>query len=158
MDREIAPKVKETMGKRVENWEVPIGFSHYITIDRTGISLYVAPEGEGLRFWVWVSKGVRGHPIYTRRDRSRRDPRYRSALTIYRYRPKTRPGGGFGYSGVRTFVGYAAYIPWWPGIAPRDFEYYSAQELKQWYQRTMENIVRRAVRAANRKALRFWRR
>jgi hypothetical protein len=78
--------------------------------------------------------------------------RRRAALKIYNYRAMTRAGNVYGRPKWRQFAAYRPYVVWWPGITPRNFEENVARDLKKWYQRETENMMRRAVRAAKREA------
>lgn len=153
MRKDVAPLVTLALAKRVSTWNTEIGFEYRMSLDSKGVGLHVFPTGEGAKFWRWVSRGVAGHPIRPKKMWSPSTKgRYRAKLTLYRYSPKTTPGGGYGGTGFRQFSGYRAYVPWWPGIAARLFEEHAARELRVPYRRTMENIMRRAVRAAKRAA------
>jgi hypothetical protein len=159
MDRTVVPEVRKALAARVANWSVVVDFETYVTVEVAGISMFVYPAGEGARFWVYVSRGVPGHPIYPRRVWSARGSYKgqawgrsykRAALRLHHYNPMTRAGNVYGRPRWRQFSGYRSFIPWWPGITPRLFEENVAADLKPWYQREMENIVRRAVTAAKR--------
>ncbi len=161
MKSTIGPKLKGSLLARVANWSVVVEIALEQTIEERGITVYAYPTGEGARFWNYVSRGVPGHPIYPRRQWSTRGSykgytwgrsRRRAALRLHHYRPMTRPGNVFGQPKWRQFSGFRPYVAWWPGITPRLFEENVAEELNPWYRRQMENIVRRAVRAAKREA------
>ena len=149
MVSDVVPVVNKALAKRVRDWKVSLGFGYSITINAQGTALHVFPEGSGARYWRWVSLGVAGHPIRPRPGRVGKGGRP-PALSIYRYRAKTGVGNRYGMGSWRRFQGYASYIPWWPGIAARNFEVHAANELRPEYRRLMENILRRAVRAAKR--------
>lgn len=152
--------LSKALKARTAGWKNPVDISFTDEITSDAITLDVFPSGGGAKYWLWVSRGVQGHPIpiggprqgfsrgYT--PRSRKSGKYRKALSIYRYTPKTTAWGAYGGPGLRTFSHYQRYVPWWPGIAPRNFEEAVAAEMAPQYQRVMENIVRRAVRAAQR--------
>lgn len=160
MRRDVYPMLSNALQARTEGWENPVEFSYIDEITPDAITLDVIPVGGGAKYWTWVSRGVQGHPIpmsgprqgfsagYTKR--SRKSGKYRKALSLFKYVPKTTVWGAYGGPGTRTFYGYRRYVPWWPGIAPRHFEEQVAGEKAEQYHKLMENIVRRAVRVAQR--------
>lgn len=157
--QEVVPMTTKALKARTTGWAYTPDFQYKVDVEPTGIFTHVFPSGWGEQYWTWVSLGVKGHPIYPRRKyskgftpRSRKSGKYPAALSIYSYTPFTTPGGGYGGAGQRYFVGYRRFVPWWPGIRPRNFEQHVAKELRPEYLRLMRNMVRRAVRAARREA------
>lgn len=108
----------------------------------TGVSLVTVPFGTNKRFWVYVSAGVKGHPI---------SPKRKNLLRIRGgvggYLPHTKPGnykGGPGkYNDSATF--YAKYIRQWPGIEPRDYEKYVVDENRVFIVKTITAAIDRAL-------------
>ncbi len=149
------------MRLRVANWSVVVDFETTMALTRRGWETHTYPIGEGARFWNYVSRGVGGHPIRPRKKWSTRGSYRgvawgrsyrRAALRLHHYRPMTRAGNVYGQAKWRQFSSFRPYVPWWPGITPRLFEENVARDLKRWYQREMEKLLRRAVRAAKREA------
>jgi hypothetical protein len=124
MQGPVRQKIESALYSRAVGWAHRITFkSTYSTrvsaLGLTGVSLLTVPFGTNKRFWIYVSAGVKAHPIY---------PRKKNLLRIRGgvggYASHTKPGGVAGgrgaYNDDATF--YSKFIRNWPGIEPREFE------------------------------------
>jgi hypothetical protein len=151
MQDTVAPEIIRECRARVANWYTPPEFEAKASMDLTGIRVHVYPVGPGSDNWRRVSRGVEGHWIKVRKKHTfRRFKKYKPALRLNRYKPKTLPSGPYGFDSKRIApTGYRQKV-WWTGIRPRHFEEYIASTLQFWYRRDAENMMRRAVRVAQR--------
>ena len=119
----LVPMLKREARQYTSGWKVKVDWKFTYRAGPEGISIVMTPSGAGAVVWRWVSGGVEGHWIRVRKTRTRRGyKKYKPALRLQRYVPKTLPGGGFGGAGRRFGpVGYR-YKVWWTGIRPRNFE------------------------------------
>lgn len=140
MRKEVAPALIGKHKEHVVDWKDPPGFRYRTDVSAKRTSITIYPIGRGRLIWHWLSKGVPARPIY---------PKKKKFLKIRTgYAPKTAPGafGGPGKAFGPTLV--RKYAKKWPGIAPRRFEEYIADWYRPLYKPRMENILRRATRAA----------
>lgn len=148
MNGGIKRRIEGSLYLRTVFWTHRITFrSTYSTrasaLGLTGVSLTTVPFGTNKRFWIYVSAGVKAHPIYPKRKNL-----LRIRGGIGGYEPHTKPGnrkGGPGrYDDSATF--YAKYIRNWPGIVPREFEKDVVKESKAYIIRALELAIGRAMR------------
>lgn len=147
--KEIHPEVEAVANEITADWKVSPRWDHYEDITPRAIVEYLYPVGRGSDAWRWVSHGVPGRLIVVKKTWTHRGiGNYKPTLKLQRYYPHTRPGGYWGGPGM--YYGEPAYrqAVWWPGIAPRNFEWHIAREVD--HIAASERIVRRAVRAAQR--------
>lgn len=151
MINEVAPLLEASMQKRVATWKEPPQFKALHFVTAKGIRLKMIPLGPGAQKWKWVSWGVKGRWRSVKKTSTFRGYKgYRPALRLRRYAPRTFPGGFFSGPGLKYGpVAYRRRV-WWPGITPRYFEKDIINEFRRTYYRVLENIVRRAVRRAQR--------
>ena len=140
--------------KITSGWKHKVLWAGATDTSTEGLVTHVYPHGPGLKYWEWVSLGVLGHYIIVKKKTTFRGyKKYKPALKLNRYIPRTRPGGRLNpFGGVRLAptVYRQPGIVWWTGIEPREFEKHMAPELLPEYRRLMENAARRGVRAAQR--------
>jgi hypothetical protein len=141
IDAEVKPHYIERFKEVIADWKHKPEFKSRKFIKTDSISVDVYPAGPHKDIWKWVSRGTKGpYPI------PKAGPRYLAFQLGYQ--PRTRPRGKFGGPGKATG-------PWirgvmqvqHPGIKAREFEEVIAEEEKQWFSSTMENIWRRTIRA-----------
>lgn len=147
MQGPIRQKIEGDLYGRAVGWAHRITFkSTYNTrasaLGLTGVSLTTVPFGTNKRFWVYVSAGVKSHPI-----RPRQAPLLRIRGGIGGYAAHTRPGGYAGgrgnYNDDATF--YAKYIRNWPGIEPREFEKWVVNKNKSTIVELLTAAIDRAI-------------
>lgn len=151
MTQRVLPLFVEQAEAITANWVKQPGFTVGAVVSSGGVHGWVIPFGPGAEDWHRVSRGVHGHWINVHKHFTyQRVGRYKPALRLNRYSPKTFPGGGYGGIGLRRPpTAYRARV-WWPGIRPRHFEEFIWGELKGETQRLLENATQRALRAARR--------
>lgn len=122
-----------------ENWDHDVEFDFTISLKPPGPTVRITTDDD---IWWYVNNGTRPHDIwagyYTGKSRHK-TLAFPSAFT-----PKTRPGSlksGRGSSGGPTvFTPYVRH----PGTDARNFTGQIAKKRRRWFQRRMEDAMRRA--------------
>jgi hypothetical protein len=143
MDAKVKPHFVAAFDEKVSDWSVAPEFKtrKFITLD--DITLNVYPAGEGKQRWIWVSRGTKG-PY--------KIPKAGPAFLAFSlgYSARTKPRGrahvGTGKATGPKIVGIMQ-IQKHPGIEAREFEEVIAEDEKDWYSRTMENLWRQVLRS-----------
>lgn len=137
--KEAGKDVAETVVKQLERatnaWEHKPDFDTRMTVVAGGIAFDVFPVGPNKQIFIWVDNGTRRHWVA---------PVKAGALAFQRYRPHTRPGGGYGgygssYGPVMFSKGH--YVS---GIEPREFTRLAADAAAK----PLSDAVRDAIREA----------
>jgi len=144
IDNEVKPHFIQRFKMVTANWKHQVDFQARKFFEADKIRLNVFPAGENKKIWIYVSGGTRPHRI--------RAKRAKTLAFLWgghgSYKAKTKPPGKFG--GPGTVVGGTMHFPPavnHPGSEPREFEKIIAEDEKDWYNRTMENAWKRAIRS-----------
>ncbi len=146
IDSEVKPHFLSKFRRVVSNWKHKVEFRarKFITVDAIKINIFAA--GPHKRIWVFVTKGTKRHKIP-------KVPKRKGSLAFMwggpgSYIPKTSPPAKFGGPGaVRGGKMFFAKQVDHPGTKARPFPAEIRKEEKPWFNRTMENMWRRALRA-----------
>jgi len=141
IDNEVKPHFIQRFKMVTANWKHQVDFQarKFLTANRTWLNVF--PAGPNKKIWIWVSKGTEGpYPI----------PKSGPGFLAFKtgYKPKTKAPGKFGGPGIftgSTVMGVMQVQH--PGIEAREFEKIIAEDEKDWYNRTMENAWKRAIRS-----------
>lgn len=152
IDKEVKPallkKFDEIAGSK-SDWKHKVAFKARKRITQTEIKVYVFPTGSNAIIWGFVSKGTKGgYQIPKNPPASSRD-----GLLHYQavYDARTAPGGRYGLgSGQKSGPWVSRRTVIHPGVKPREFEKFIAEEYQKEFSRVMENAMRRGIRAAQR--------
>jgi len=141
LDNEAKPHFVQRFEMVTANWKHKPGFQarKFITADEIRLAVY--PTGPNAQIWKWVSFGTRG---------GYQIPKGGPGFLAFQtgYKPKTKAPGKFGGPGVFTgpkVMGVMQVTH--PGIEAREFEKTIADDERDWYNRTVENAWRRAIRS-----------
>ena len=143
MDAKVKPHFIAAFDEKVSDWSVKPEFKarKFITPDYIKVNVY--PAGAGKQRWIWVSRGTKGpYNIPTA------GPGLLSFMLGYsaRTKPRGRAHVGTGKAKGPRVTGIMQVQH--PGIEAREFEEVIAEDEKDWYSRTMENLWRQAIRSA----------
>ncbi len=144
INREVKPHFIHQFDKVVANWKHRVEFRARMFLTTDAIKLNVFAAGPNRKIWGFVTKGTRPHIIRAKRGKS---------LAFMwggpgSYTPKTSPPANYG--GPGTVKGGKMHFPQQvkhPGTKPRPFPAEIRKREKAWYNRTMENMWRRGLRA-----------
>jgi len=144
IDSEVKPHMLKQFNRVISNWEHKPEFRSRKFITADAIKLNIFAAGPNSKIWTFVTKGTRPHKIRAKRGKS---------LAFLwggpgSYVPKTSPPAKFG--GPGTVRGGKMRFPQevsHPGTKPRPFPEEIRKEEQPWFNRTMENMWRRGIRA-----------
>lgn len=148
MDTTVKPKFLGQFENVVASWKNKPKFKARKFLKPDSISLNVFPTGEHKKIWQYVSKGTKRHKI----PKSPMPPGKALAFNwggYHSYKAKTGPRGY--YKGPGRVVGGTLHRfkqVDHPGNKAREFERIIRNRNKKWFNRTMENAWRRAIRRA----------
>jgi hypothetical protein len=141
VDDEVKPHFIQRFKMVVANWKHQVDFQARKFFRPDEIRLNVFPAGENKQIWIWVSGGTKGpYPI----------PKAGPGFLAFKtgYKPKTKSPGKFGGPGIFTGSTVKGVMQvQHPGIEAREFERIIREDEESWYNRTMENAWRRAIRS-----------
>lgn len=145
---EIAPPLVKLHLEQIAHWKKRPPFEAAHEVTPAGVAVEIIPQGPLARLWYWHTFGVKGRIIQPRRHRA-----VGRAL-----RPTGRPAGhrtGRPKRAALRFIGSSGDVVYarrvkWKGIRARRYPQRVAQAFRPQFYKIMENIVRRAVRAAQR--------
>lgn len=146
MVQTVFPKIEKRLQAKVVHWKVEVKFLMTKVINEQGIAVKAFPSGTGAKYWKWNTLGVHARTITVKKQftqKLHKFKRYKPALGI-------PPKGARVRSALRAAGITFRYSLKWPGIVPKYYEKQVADEYRPGFQRDMENIVRRAVTAAQR--------
>jgi len=144
MVKTVFPKMQKRLLAKITHWKVEVKFLMTKLINEEGVSVKAFPSGVGAKYWKWATRGTKGHTIKVKKKHTQklhRFKRYKPALGI-------PPKGARVRSALRAAgiaFRYQLFVPARPG---KFFEKQVAKEYNPEFRRDMENIIRRAVRAA----------
>ncbi len=145
----VYPKIASRLEAKVEHWEIEVKMLMTKRVDEKGITIKAFPSGKGARLWRFKSFGTRMHTVRVKKLYTMRNWKFKSY----------KPALALPFKGVRRGFGPAPFQPGTLGfrynvIVPKRpgvfFEKQVAAEYNKEFRRDTENIVRRAVRAAQR--------
>jgi hypothetical protein len=150
LDGWVATRLVTRLEGYASGWKTPPRFETRPKLLKDGFFIEVWATGPGAINWNRVSRGVKGRWIQVKKATTYRGyKKYRPALKLQRYAPRTAPGGGaWGGSGRRLLpVAYRRRV-WWPGIKPRHFEPHAQRALESEFKSRMRTAIRRAAKVA----------
>ena len=145
LDRTVKPHMIQRFDLVVANWKHQPDFKarKFIRKDMIWVNVYPAGDEESVAIYGFVTGGTKPHKISARNA-----PRLAFMWGGKgSYKPKTAARGKIGGPGI--IAGGMMHFPvtvQHPGSEARDFEGVIAEDEKDWYNRTMENAWRRAIR------------
>lgn len=151
----IGPDLIKLHDLTTANWKKRPKFKAVHAISQAGVNIVVYPEESGAKIWNLLNVGVAGRTIRPNPSRRRLSITARKRKMGSQYRRNTKVIGRLKRPMALKFKGRGGedvyrYSVEWKGIKARQYTAKIAKEYSPIFYRRMENVMRRAVRAARR--------
>jgi hypothetical protein len=150
---DIAPDLVSLCNHTVSHWKKQPEFVPEVETTEDGVSVAIRVQGDASKIWFYLNYGVEGHTIKPNPARrwKRIKARYRKMKGEYVRDPRVigrmREPMALKFKGIGGEDVYRKSVEW-KGIEPRDYIGEIGREYNDTFRRKIENIKRRAVRAA----------